>query len=137
MMKPGKRDAHSGKDAMNRRTWKWAIVAANLGLVLLGIHVAWERHRYRLATPKGTIWVGMTKAEVEAVLGPAGGSFGQVGSCISNYDLGGSVVSVGYGANDVAAAALWQDPTTPEYVRIPRPSLVEHVRSWFTGKREE
>ena len=41
------------------------MVGASLALILLGIHLAWEQHRYRLETPKGTIWVGMTKQEVE------------------------------------------------------------------------
>ena len=38
---------------MSTRTWKWpAVGVASLLLVLLGAHLAWERHRYRLWTPK-------------------------------------------------------------------------------------
>jgi hypothetical protein len=42
-----------------------------LVLVLLGAHLAWEHHRGRLWTAKGTIRVGMAAEEVADVLGPS------------------------------------------------------------------
>jgi hypothetical protein len=37
---------------MSRSGLKWAAVGvASLALVLLGAHLAWEWHRYRLRTP--------------------------------------------------------------------------------------
>jgi len=55
---------------MNRRGLKWSAVGtAGLALIVLGVHLTWERHRYHLETPKGTIRIGMTQAEVRAVLG--------------------------------------------------------------------
>src|SRR5262249_18294203 len=60
---------------MNRRGLKWA-AAGTVGLVLvvLGIHFAWERHRCLLETPGGTLWVGMPKESVAAVLARANGN---------------------------------------------------------------
>src|SRR5439155_1138173 len=55
-------------------------------LVALGTHLAWERLRYRLDTPKGTIRVGMTWVEVEAVLGPPSMSVKTVFSSYSRHE---------------------------------------------------
>ena len=41
---------------MGTRGWKWpAVGVASLLLLVLGAHLAWEGHRYRLWTPKGAI----------------------------------------------------------------------------------
>jgi hypothetical protein len=56
-----------------------AVGLVGLLLVLLGAHRAWERHRYRLHTLRGTVRVGMTRAEVGAVLGPTPCGSGQFG----------------------------------------------------------
>jgi hypothetical protein len=108
---------------------KWAVAAASLGLVVFGAHLAWERHRYRLETPQGTVWVGMTPADVQAVLGPALSQadydgfteelWGEDGLLLVDYE-GGRVTE-----------AYWY-PSGAPVVRIPRPSLVEHIRSWLT-----
>jgi hypothetical protein len=58
---------------MSKRGWKRSAVALASLLVVLGAHLAWEQHRFRLSTPWGTVRIGMTRAEVEAVLGPSGG----------------------------------------------------------------
>jgi hypothetical protein len=122
---------------MSRRGLKWAVVAASLVLILLGIHLAWERQRYRLETPKGTIRVGMTWEEVREALGPShafntldepdGRPFYEVrrwttGVLSARYD-DGLVVEVTF------------SPPDGPIIRIPRPSLVEHIRSWLTGKK--
>ena len=55
---------------MGTRGWKWpAVGVGSLLLVVLGAHLAWEWHRYSLSTPRGTVRIGMTTAEVEALLG--------------------------------------------------------------------
>ena len=126
---------------MNRRGLKWAAAGtAGLVLIVLGIHLAWEQHRYRLWTTEGTLWVGMTPAEVEALLGPED-------DCIRSSDLvdlrlsgrvwylAGGAVEVYFhldGDNRVASATFYQ--TFQPGVTIPRPSLVAHVRSWLTGE---
>jgi hypothetical protein len=126
---------------MSRRTWKWAVVAASLVLVLLGIHLAWEQHRYRLVTSRGTISIGMTRAEVDTVLGPPQAAvFGQFSDRAWRWEVGPDGVLVFF-RDGLAVCAQLHSPdravvTTAEAV-IPRPSLVEVVRSWFTGKREE
>jgi hypothetical protein len=122
---------------MTSRAWRWAIVAASVVLIALGIHLAWEWHRYRLETPKGAISLGMTKTEVEAVLGPAKVGAGQVGGFPNYYELGGKAVLVGYGVNDAAVLVVGLDLSTREFVRIPRPSIISQARTWLTGKREE
>jgi hypothetical protein len=56
--------------AMSRSGLKWSAVGvAALVLVALGAHLAWEQHRYRLRTPRGTVRVGMTWEEVNAAMG--------------------------------------------------------------------
>jgi len=114
-----------------------AVGVASLLLVLLGAHLAWERHRYRLWTPQGVVRIGMTRETMRAVLGPtpfASGQFGVIhlerwegseGAVIVSYDLEGRV-----------AHAAFQPPDRPAS-RIPRPSLFEVVRSWLVGKRGE
>jgi hypothetical protein len=111
----------------------WAIIAASVVLIVLGIHLAWERHRCRLVTPKGTIWVGMTSAEVRSVLGPPDPWppepapwrvwFFDEGTVRMEFDDGGRLRVAGY------------LPHKGVDLLIPRPSLFEYVRSWF--KREE
>src|SRR5262245_4641438 len=59
--------------AVSKRGWRWAAVGLASLLVLLGAHLAWEHHRYRLRTPEGAIPTGMTPEEVEAVLGASTG----------------------------------------------------------------
>src|SRR5262249_29116536 len=119
---------------MHRRGLKWAAAGTvGLMLVVLGVHLAWERHRYRLETPRGAIRIGMTREEVTAVLGPAdevrrGEELFEVwpvwrvdGSDIKAYfDLGG---------------CLWH--ARCDDATIPRPSLFRVVRSWLTKQKAE
>jgi hypothetical protein len=125
---------------MSRRNWKWAVVAASVALILVGIHLAWERHRYRLVTPKGTIWMGMTREEVEAILGPPNLSSGSSGHTELLWWFKDATVKVQFDG------VLWEIDLPMRFASItghgpekldciPRPSLVEHVRTWF--KREE
>jgi hypothetical protein len=118
---------------VSRRGQKWAVVGASLVLILLGIHLAWERHRYRLETPKGVIRIGMTPEQVWAVLGPDGyksrphtltWAFGRDSVHVDFYP-GGRVSSASF------------NPLSGPMSHIPCPSLFQHVRSWFTGQREE
>jgi hypothetical protein len=127
---------------MNRRGWKWVAVAASVALLLIGIHLAWERHRYRLWTPMGTIRMGMTREEVGAVLGPSrhqvlhGGSKKPlvIGEWWESTE---GTLTVDYGADGRAARRAAFRPVSEAATTIPRPSLVEHARSWLTGKHEE
>jgi hypothetical protein len=101
--------------------------------LLLGIHLAWERHRFRLETPKGIIWVGMTHEQVWAILGPSFNSEKRLEPSDTPFlELWiWEKDSVGVCFN--AGRVEWASSYTESY--IPRPSLLEHVRSWF--KREE
>ena len=119
---------------MSQSGGKWAAVGvASLLLVLLGAHLAWEGHRYRLRTPEGTVRIGMTRTEVEAVFGPP------VPTHIKHVPPAGpdhcfySDICVFFAGGRVESATLYKDdlPST----RIPRPSLFEAARSWLTGKK--
>jgi hypothetical protein len=76
----------------------------------------------------------MTPADVEAVLGPA---LSQADYDGFTEELWGDdwLLLVNYEGGRVAEAYFY--PAGAHVVRIPRPSLVAHVRSWFTGQREE
>jgi hypothetical protein len=127
---------------MSRSGWKWpAVGVASLLLVLLGAHLAWERHRYRLRTPKGTIRIGMTYAEVEAVLGHPDHGLGIGHVLYQEWVRGVWKVSVSidlrgreFNSGVVAAANLYDNNRLLS--AVPRPSLVEYVRAWL-GQREE
>jgi hypothetical protein len=114
---------------MSKRGLKWSMVGvASLTLVAAGAHLAWEQHRYRLVTPRGTIRIGMMLEDVRAVLGP------QFGGAVWVGEEGMLVVQLD---NDVRVkGASFAMPGGISITRIPRPSLFEHVRSWL-GKREE
>jgi hypothetical protein len=115
---------------MSRRGLTWALAGAgSLLLVLLGIHLNWQWHRYRLATPKGAIWVGMTPADVHAVLGPAH-SQADYDEFIEELWDEDWLLLVDYEGGRVTQAYFY--PQDAPVVRIPRPSLVEVVRSWLT-----
>jgi hypothetical protein len=109
-----------------------AVAVASLLLVAVGAHFAWEWHRYRLSTPRGTIRIGMTRAEVEAVLGKVHakdpGDLGVWG------DSDG-IVCITF--VDDRAAEIKHERAGGTASRIPRPSLFEHVRAWLPGRREE
>jgi hypothetical protein len=123
---------------MGTRGWKWpAVGLVGLALVVLGAHLAWEQHRYRLRTLEGTIRIGMTKAEVEAALGrrllPQSDRPHAPRSCSINK--GEVTVQFDEGGRVTWASVIADGGTTPALDEIPRPSLFGHVRSWF-GKRE-
>jgi hypothetical protein len=115
---------------MSKRKLGWLTVAV---CVLLGAHLAWEQNRYSLETPKGTIQVGMTLEEVEAILGPwpyrrpwvqgtlARWSFRPWGVVAVWCDNGGRVLR----------ASLRPPDQAP--MNIPRPSFVEYIRSRLPG----
>jgi hypothetical protein len=122
---------------MSRRGLKWALVAASLVLLLLGIYLAWERHRYCLETSRGTVRIGMTQDEVRAVLGMEKGTMAEGQREWSWWgDTRDDSVRVIYGPEWRVTGASSRSPGQAE-ASIPRPSLVEVVRSWFTGKRED
>src|SRR5262245_51125070 len=124
---------------MNRRGLKWTVAGTvGLALVVLGVHLTWERQRYRLETPRGTVRLGMTRTEVEAVLGPAPFKTEPPHRPLHTEArrLGGGLVEVVYDDRDEVAEA-WFRSADEVVTIIPRPSLVEQVRSWFTGKDEE
>jgi hypothetical protein len=122
---------------MNRRGVKWTVVAVSLALIVLGVHLAWERHRYRLETPKGIVRVGMKMAEVEAVFGPAWlleamGPF----KLFATLDLDEGTLFVEYdSARLVTAASFRAASMSSATSAIPRQSLFEHVSSWFKDER--
>jgi hypothetical protein len=141
--------------AMSRGGLKWSAVGlVSLLLVLLGAHLAWERHRYRLSTPKGVVRIGMTVDEVAAVLGPpkvwygmfhprpvgiyGGGTFQRSAAFPvegETWFLDEGVIKVGYDRNGRTDFARYT-PTDQTESTIPRPSLFAVVCSWL-GKREE
>jgi hypothetical protein len=119
---------------MSTRGLKGAAVGlVCLLLVLLGAHRAWEQRRYELHTPKGTVRVGMTRAEVEAVLGSSASS----NLLRSDFALDSGLVRVFFDDDDydkVRAVLFVSDQPSS---RIPRPFLFEHVRSWLPGGQRE
>jgi hypothetical protein len=118
---------------MNTRGWKWpAVGLVCLLLVLLGAHLAWEQHRVRLVTPRGTIRIGMTRAQVEAVLGKASQESALFG--LATYEWGVAEVEVAYDRHGRVRHARTAEGEQ-ETASIPRPSLFGYVRAWF-GKRE-
>ena len=120
---------------MNRRGLKWAAAGtAGLVLVVLGIHLAWECHRVRLHTPTGTVWVGMTLAEADAALGPPFTFEADRDNGLARYECGKAHLAAIFRQGRLEHAILGEVGEVA--VAIPRPSLVEHVRSWFTGKAE-
>ena len=124
---------------MHRRGLKWpAAGTVGLALVVLGVHLAWERHRYRLETPRGTVRLGMTRSEVEAVFGPAPFKAEPPHRPLHTEArrLGGGLVEVVYDDRDEVAEA-WFRSADEVVTIIPRPSLADHVRSWFTSEGEE
>jgi hypothetical protein len=126
---------------VSRRDLKWAVPSVSLVLiVLVGTYLAWERQRYRLETSEGTLRVGMTPAEVEALLGPEDDRIRSPD--LVDLRLSGRVWYLRDGAVEVyfhrdgdgrVASATWFPVFQPE-VSIPRPSLFAHVRSWLTRK---
>jgi hypothetical protein len=127
---------------MSKRGLKWlAGGVASLLLVLLGAHVAWEQHRYRLWTPRGAVRIGMTGEEVRALLGQSFNS-GLNASGVSQYWVIDDAwsISVSYDDNSrVASASIFPlgGPDGGPATSIPRPSLAEHVRSWLPSDRIE
>jgi hypothetical protein len=120
---------------MNTRGFKWpAVGLVCLALVLLGAHLAWEQHRYRLHTPKGMIRIGMTRAEVEAVLGKASQESARFG--LATYEWGTAAVVVAYDRHGRVTRAVTGEGEQAAAL-IPRPSLVGLVRTWLTGEDEE
>ena len=110
---------------MNRRGLKWAAAGTEgLVLIVLGIHFAWEWHRYRLVTPQGTFWVGMTRAEVAAVFGKTLPPTSDVFFMVIDGEFG----ALHFGDNGTLREVYSCLGT------IPRPSLVAHVRAWFASK---
>src|SRR5262245_59296888 len=122
---------------MSRSGLKWAAVGlVSLLLLVLGAHLAWEQQRYRLRTPKGTVRVGMTQAEVEALLGaPHLWDVGGPGHFRRSWSLAGGTLWVDYDSDAQVTGASFHLPAGPASY-IPRPSLFGHVRAWL-GKREE
>src|SRR5262245_41993213 len=119
---------------MNRRGLKWAVTGTvGLALVVLGAYLAWERHRYRVETPRGVVRIGMPSDEVEAMFGARPAVEGRHGWIVFLLpdDLR---VQVWCLDGRVAKVTFPQHDGTPG--EIPRPSLIEHIRSWFTGKAE-
>jgi hypothetical protein len=126
---------------MGTRGWKWpAVGLVCLLLVALGAHLAWERHRYRLRTPRGILWVGMTKAETEKALGPPCNNPLVLALEVEKLHWGRQwLLWIGDGRRVVAVFGEGGRLTDAEAdgTSIPRPSLCGHVRSWLVGKREE
>jgi hypothetical protein len=113
---------------MNTRGFKWpAVGLVCLLLVALGAHLAWEQHRYRLVTPKGTIRVGMTLAEAREAIGSPRLYKRDGGQRLLQWAGDGLLVEVTFG-EDGRLANAWDGDTS-----IPRPSLLGHVRSWLPG----
>jgi hypothetical protein len=52
---------------MSRRTWKWAIVAASLLLLLVGIHLAWDWHRYRPSVNTAAFYLTVSPSRETAI----------------------------------------------------------------------
>ena len=123
---------------MSRRGLTWTAAGiVGLALLVLGAPLAWERHRYRLWTPQGAIHIGMTHKEVEAVLGPPVPEFDGNPGVPQDHEyriVGGCLAEVVYDKAGFLSGAALADGN---WSHIPRPPLVEHIRSWFTGKREE
>jgi hypothetical protein len=122
---------------MSRSGLKGAAVGvASLLLVLLGAHLAWEHNRVRLHTLRGTIRIGMTRAEARAILGPAtfkGSSGGAI--VFEDWAFGEWDFMVRYDDDGRVKEATFTPNGRPAS-RIPRPCLVEHVRSGLAGKKE-
>jgi hypothetical protein len=122
--------------AMSKRGLKGAAVGVSaLALVAVGAHFAWEWHRVRLHTPKGTIHIGMTRAEVKSVAGPNCLYYGCSLAAKTTYCFFDRDVTAWVKA-DFDQDERVERASTPDS-SIPRPSLFEHVRSWLGGKREE
>jgi hypothetical protein len=132
---------------MSRSGLKWPAVGVACLLVVLGAHLAWERHRYRLHTPRGTIRIGMTLEEAARLFGPEPPQKAWLGGTQpkhANWFVDGTLVAVDFYDDERIVAAetyrlisygpplRFKDP-----VGIPRPSLFEAARSWLTGWREE
>src|SRR5262245_53173231 len=123
---------------MKRRGLKWTAAGiVGLALIVLGAHLAWEHHRYRLETPKGIIRIGMTQDKVRAALGTERGTRAEGQHEWSWWgDSRDTSVAVFYDPEGRVTGASSRRTGRAE-ASIPRPSLIEHVRSWFTGKGEE
>ena len=118
---------------MSTRGWEWpAVGVASLLLVVLGAHLAWERHRCRLRTPAGTIRIGMTQTEARALFSSAAAR--GLSSRMDVWHFDGYLVVAEYTEGRVETALFKPDGQvgTP----ISRPSLVEAARSWLAGKKE-
>jgi hypothetical protein len=120
---------------MSRSGLKWVAVVAALALVLLGAHLAWEWHRYRLRTPRGTVRVGMTMQEVETVLDPSNRGRIRLAFPADVLGLGSCTLGVRFDANGKVTSASVGVPGAGSS-SIPRPSLFQHVRSWLPGGRD-
>ena len=119
---------------MNRSGLRWpAVGVVSLLLVVLGAHLAWEQHRYRLWTPSGTVRIGMTQAEVQEALGlpVSGGYCSRAKGLTCSWE--GEVFVVYHDGRVVRAGG---SDLGGELSFIPRRSLLGHVRSWFGGKGE-
>jgi len=121
---------------MSRSGWKWpAVGLVSLLLVLLGAHLAWEWHRVRLHTPKGTIRIGMTREEAEAVFGENSAWHWRRDWFWTENMHGDEWVSAAFDPDGhLDRAAVGRDKQVTS--RIPRPSLLQLVRSWLTSKGE-
>src|SRR5262245_29444357 len=119
---------------MNRRALKWAAAGmVGLALVALGVHIAWERHRYRLHTPKGAVRVGMTLADVEAVLGPRSPIVHRWGlRQPDGWLLEEGTVWIRFDRHGRARVATFE-PHEGVTSGIPRLPLFEHIRAWVPG----
>jgi hypothetical protein len=125
---------------MRTRGSKWAAVGVAALLLMLGAHFAWEQYRYRLWTPRGTLWVGMTKVEARRALGPpCNNPLVLALEAEQTVNWGRQwLLWIGDGRRVVAVFGEGGRLTDAEAdgTFIPRPSLFEHVCSWF-GKRGE
>jgi hypothetical protein len=137
---------------MSKRRLGSLTVAVCVLLVVLGAHREWKRYRYHLRTAKGTIWVGMARAEVEAVLGPPLEPRESKRSDCAVWSDPGRVLppaemrafldsalvpeawlGIDYDESGLLMCARYRAGGIDSLELIPRPSLFEHVRSWLSG----